>query len=111
MYKPEPFNKKTRAISFRGINESKSKEAADRMQEDLCHEERILEHLNIEDRKITKHVRLGKYELSRDLILNSVSRLKAYKYKDRSIYISPELSPGEAKKRKQSINEKATTDH
>ena len=31
-----------------GINESKSKETADRMQEDLCQVEQILEHLNIE---------------------------------------------------------------
>ena len=31
-----------------GINESKSKKTADRMQEDLCKVEQILEHLNIE---------------------------------------------------------------
>ena len=88
------------------------------MQEDLCHLERILKHLNIEDKKTTKLVRLGKYnsenkrqrvifdhtasKLSRDLILKSVSHLKDYKLNDRSIYISPELSPEDAKKRKQS---------
>ena len=108
------FQSKTLAINIRGINESKSMQAADRIKEDLCHEERILEHLNIEDRKITKLVRLGKYnsenkrervipvhtasDFSRDLILKSVSRLKTYKYNDRSIYISPEVSPGDAKK-------------
>ena len=85
------------------------------MQEDLCHVEQILEHLNIEDRKISKLVRLGKYnsenkrervilvhtasKLSRDLILKSVSRLKDYEYNDRSIYMSPELSPEDAKKK------------
>ena len=90
LYKPQTF-KKTLGIRIRGINESKSKEAADRL-EDLCHVTQILEHLNIEDRKITKLVRLGKYKsenkrervilvhtaskLSRDLILKSVSRLK-----------------------------------
>ena len=37
-----------------GNKESKSKEATDRMQEDLCHVEQLLEHLNIEERKITK---------------------------------------------------------
>ena len=95
VYKPQTFDKKTRGIRIRGINESKFKEAAERMQEDLCHVDQILEHLNIEDRNITKLVRLGKYnsenkrervilvhtasELSRDLILKSVSRLKDYK--------------------------------
>ena len=90
VYKPQTF-KKTLGIRIRGINESKSKEAADRI-EDLCHVRQILEHLNIEDRKITKLVRLGKYKsenkrkrvilvhtaskLSRDHILKSVSRLK-----------------------------------
>ena len=104
----------------------KSKEAADRIQEDLCHVEQILEHLNIEDRKITNFVRLGNYssenerervilvhtasKLSRDLILKSISRLKDYKYNDKSIYVSPELSPEEAKKRKQGFNEKTSTD-
>ena len=89
------------------------------MQEDLCHAEQISEHLNIEDRKITKLVRLGKYnsekkrervilvhtasDLSRDLILKSVSRLKDYKYNDRSIYISPELSPEDAKKENKAL--------
>ena len=93
------------------------------MQEDLYHVEQILEHLNIEDRKITKLVRLGKYNSEnkrkrviqqancRDLILKSVSRLKDYKYNDRSIYIIPEFSPEDAKKRKQSFNEKARIDH
>ena len=117
VYKPQTFNQKTLGIRIRGMNESKSKEAADRMQEDLCHVEQILEHLNIEDRKITKLVKLGKFnsenkrerviilvhtasELSRDLILKSVSRLKDYKYNDRSIYISPELPPVDAKKKK-----------
>ena len=47
VYKPQTLNKKTLGIRIRGINESKSKEAADRMQEDLCHAEQILEHLNI----------------------------------------------------------------
>ena len=89
------------------------------MQEGLCHVEQILEHLNIRDRKITKLVRLGKYnskskrervilvhtasELSRDLILKSVSRLKDYRYNDRSIYLSPELSPEDAKKEKTTL--------
>ena len=97
------------------------------MQEDLCNVEQIFEHLNIEYRKITKVARLGKCnsetkrervifvhtasELSRDLILKSVSRLEDYKCNDRSIYISPELSPEDAKKRKQSFFEKARTDH
>ena len=65
------------------------------MQQDPCHVEQILEHLIIEERKITKLVRLGKYnsenkresvilvhtasELSRDLILKSVIRLQYYK--------------------------------
>ena len=115
VYKPETFNQNPLGIRIRGINESKSKEAGNRLQEDLCHVEQILEHLNIADRKITKLVRLGKYNsedkrervilvhtasaLSRDLILKSVSRLKDYKYNDRSIYISPELSPEDAKKK------------
>ena len=115
VYKPQTFNHKTLGIRIRGFNESKSKEDGDRMQEDLCHVEQILKHLHIEDRKITKLVRLGKYnsenkrervilvltasEISRDLILKSVSRLKDYKYNDKSIYISPELSPKDAKKK------------
>ena len=61
MYKPQTFNQKTLGIRIMGNNESKSKEAADRMQEDLCHVEQLLKHLNIEDRKITKLVGLGKY--------------------------------------------------
>ena len=84
------------------------------MQEDLCNVEQIFEHLNIEFRKITKVARLGKCnsetkrervifvhtasELSRDLILKSVSRLEVYKCNIRSIYISPELSPEDAQK-------------
>ena len=114
MYRPQNFNQKTLGIRIRGINESKSKEALDRKQEDLCNVEQILEHLNIEDRKFTKLVRLGKdnsenkrergilvhtaSKLNRDLILKSVSRLKDYKYNDRSIYISPKLSLEDAKK-------------
>ena len=101
VYKPQTFNQKTLGIRIRGINESKSKEVADSMQEDLCHAEQILEHQNIEERKITKLVRLRKNnsinkrdrvilvltasKLSGDLILKSVSRLKDYKYNDRSI--------------------------
>ena len=115
MYKPQIFNQKTLGIKIRGNNESKSKEAADRMQEDLCQVEQILDHLRIEDRKIAKLVRPGNYysenkrervilaqtasKISRDLILKSVSRLKDYKYNDRSIYISPELSTEDAKKK------------
>ena len=89
------------------------------MQEDLRHVEQLLKHLNIEDRKTTKLVRLGKYnsenkrervilvltasEPSRDLILKSVSRLKDYKYNDKSIYISPELSPKDGKKENEAL--------
>ena len=98
VYKPQNFSQKILGIRIRGINESKSKEAVDRKQEDLCNVEQILEHLN---KKLTKLVRLGKdnsenkrergilvhtaSELSRDLILKSVSCLKDYKYIDRSI--------------------------
>ena len=101
VYKPQNFSQKILGIRIRGINESKSKEAVDRKQEDLCNVEQILEHLNIENKKLTKFVRFGKdnsenkrergilvhtaSELSRDLILKSVSCLKDYKYIDRSI--------------------------
>ena len=42
-------------------------------------------------------------ELSRGLILKSVSRLKDYKYNDRSFYISTELSTEDAKEENKAL--------
>ena len=61
---PEKANKSTIAVIIRSIPEEQGK-SIDRKNTNLAMEDAILSFLDIEDRKLTKPVQLGKYDLVR----------------------------------------------
>ena len=98
-------------IRIRGVPESKEKSDIDRMQEDLGTIDRILAFLQIDDRKLSKATRIGKFNpdkgprtllfntessISKNLILKSTSKLKDFS--ELRVLISPELSKADAEK-------------
>ena len=98
-------------IGIRGVPESKDKSDIERMQEDLGTIDRILAFLQIDDRKLSKATRIGKFNpdkgpctllfntessISKNLILKSTSKLKDFS--ELRVFISPELSKADAKK-------------
>ena len=98
-------------IRIRGVPESKEKSDIERMQEDLGTIDRILAFLQIDDRKLSKATRIGKFNpdkgprtllfntessISKNLILKSTSKLKDFS--ELRVFISPELSKADAEK-------------
>ena len=98
-------------IRIRGVPESKEKRDIERMQEDLGTIDRILAFLQIDDRKLSKATRIGKFNpdkgprtllfntessISKNLILKSTSKLKDFW--ELRVFISPELSKADAEK-------------
>ena len=107
-------------LIIRGLPEKETK-SDKRMLEDLNYVEQILSHLEIEDQKLVKITRLGKYDLekkkarpllvrtdsefTRDLIVKSAHNLKHFQIDDNKspIYISPELNPEDSKKHRECL--------
>ena len=105
---PEKADKSTLGVIIRGIPEEKGK-PIDRMTTDFAQVDGILE-----DRKLTKAARLGKYDpvrkkncpllvttasdISKNLILKSALNLKHFSFDDAPVFISPELNSEDTKK-------------
>ena len=98
-------------IRIQGVPESKEKSDIKRLQEDLVTIDRILAFLQIDDRKLSKATRIGKFNpdkgphtllfntessISKHLILKSTSKLKDFS--ELRVFTSPELSKADAKK-------------
>ena len=111
--------KVTLGLRIRGVPESKATTDIARMQEDLAAIEKILTHLEIEDRKLVKATRIGKFNaqkgprtllintenaLSKSLILKSAAKLKDYR--ELKVYISPELSKEDLEKENNCLKER-----
>ena len=106
--------KTTLGVYIRGIPESNSSWADDKLYADLAEVEKLLEHLNDEDKKLTKAQRLGKYDaskqqprtllintenpISRELILRAAHQLKEYHLLQKPVYVNPELNSTDTKK-------------
>ena len=100
-----PVPKAILGFRIRGVPESQATTDIARTQEDIATIEKILTHLETEDRKLVKATRIGKLNaqkgprtllintenaLSESLILKSPAKLKDYK--ELKVYFSPELS-------------------
>ena len=112
--------KTTLGVSIRGRPESSSSSADDRLHADLAEVEKFLEHLNVEDKKLTEAQRLGNYDaikqqprallvntenpISRDLILRSAHTLKDYLPYQKPVYVNPELNSTDTKKQNECLS-------
>ena len=112
---PEKF---ALGICIRGIPEKNAETASadNRLLTDFAEVEAPLKFLNIEDGKLVKIQRLGKYDrnknfprtflenteksVSRDLVLRAAFKLKGYNRYENAVYISTELNSTDAKKAK-----------
>ena len=99
-------------IRVRGVPELTSKSADERIHAEMAAVEEMLDFLNIEDKKLSKIHRIGRYDstktvprtllihlenpISKDLVLKSAYRLKVF---NKQVFVSPELSPVDAKKK------------
>ena len=104
-------------IHVRGVLELTSKSANDLIHAELAAAEEMLDFLNIEDKKLSKIHRIGRYDstktvprtllihlknpISKDLVLKSAYRLQDF---NKQVFVSPELSPVDAKIEKEYLN-------
>ena len=111
--------KTTLGVYIRDIPESSSSSADDRLHADLAEVEKLLEHLNVEYKKLTKAQRLGKYDaskqqsrtllintenpISRNLILRTAHKLKDYHPYHKPVYVNPELNSTDTKKQNECL--------
>ena len=106
-----PFPKATLGLRIRGVPESKATTNIAQTQEDLAAIEKLLTHLELEDRNLVKATRIGKFNaqkglrtllintenaLSKSLILKSAAKRKDYR--ELKVYVSPELSKEDLEK-------------
>ena len=115
--------KTTLGVSIRGRPESSSSSADDRLHADLAEVEKFeLEHLNVEEKKLTEAQRLGKYEaskqqprallvntenpISRDLILRAAHKLKEYLPYQKIVNVNPELNSTDTKKQNECMKKR-----
>ena len=114
--------KTTLGVYIRGIPESSSSSADDRLHADLAEVEKLLEHLNVEDKKLTKAQRLGKYDaskqqprtllintenpISRDLIPRAAHKLKDYHPYQKPVYVNSELNSTDTKKQNECLKKR-----
>ena len=98
-------------IRVRGVPELTSKLADERIHAEMAAVEEMLDFFNIEDQKLSKIHRIGRYDstktvprtllmhlensISKDLVLKSVYCLKDFK---KQVFVSPELSSVDANK-------------
>ena len=110
---PEKADKSTFGIIIRGIPYEQVK-PIDRMNTELAKVDANLSFLDIEDRKLTKTVRLVKNckvrkknrplfvrtasDISKNLILKSAHKLKHFSTDDHPVFVSPELNSEDTKK-------------
>ena len=114
--------KTTLGVYIRDIPESSSSSADDRLHADLAEVEKLLEHPNVEYKKLTKAQRLGKYDaskqqsrtllintenpISRDLILRTAHKLKDYHPYRKPVYVNPELNSTDTKKQNECLKKR-----
>ena len=119
--------KTTLGVYIRGIPESNSSSADDRFDADLAEVEKLLEHLNVEDKKLTKAQRLGKYDASKqqprtilintenpinqELILRAAHQLKDYHPYQKLVYVNPELNSTDTKKQNECLKKRRELIH
>ena len=108
-------------ICVRGVPELKSKSADERIHAEMAAAEEMLDFLNIEDKKLSKIHRIGRYDstktaprtllihleipINEDLVLKSAYRLK---YFNKQVFVSPEFSPVDAKKENECLKTRRT---
>ena len=109
-------------IRVRGVPELTSKSADGRLHAEMAAVEEMLVFLNIEDKKLSKIHRIGRYDstktvartllihlenpISKDLVLKSAYCLMDF---NKQVFVSPELSPLDAKKENECLKTRQKT--